>query len=298
MKYAIAVDIGGTNTRVALINDAYEIEQRIQFATVADDPYATFQQIKETVDSFHQKIEGIGMSCPGPLDLLEGKILFTTNLHGAWHNFAVVKELEKVVGIPVTLENDANMAGLAEAVIGQGKDSKVVQYLTVSTGLGAGLVINQHIFQGAHGFANEVANTCMWKDGPSHGTIYPGGIEAISSGTAIEQRAKKAGYDVKHAGEVYDLAQQGNEACAQIIDDAKEYLANYIAGIQAFIDPDMFILGGSVALKMPNFVEDVEKRAKEKVFDVVKPHVHVYKSTLNEDSGLLGAAILAFQKNS
>jgi len=80
------------------------------------------------------------------------------------------------------------------------------------------------------------------------------------------------------------------------MDDAKVYLANYIAGIQAFVDPEMVILGGSVALKIPGFVEEVENLVKEKVYAVIAPLVKVRKSTLNEDSGLLGAACLAFTK--
>ena len=86
-----------------------------------------------------------------------------------------------------------------EAVVGEGKDYNYVQFFTVSTGLGAGFVINKEIYHGAHGFGNEVANCVMMKDGPSHGSIIPGGIEAISSGTAITSRAVKAGLDVKHA---------------------------------------------------------------------------------------------------
>lgn len=289
MKYAVAIDIGGTNTRVALIDENYVIEQRIQFPTDAQDPYVTMNKIKEAIDGFNRDIVGVGMSCPGPLDLMVGKILTTPNLHGKWHGFYVAKELENLIHKPVQLENDANLAALAEAVIGEGKDSNIVQYLTVSTGLGAGLVIDKEVFQGAHGFANEVANTCLWNNGPSHGSIYPGGIEAICSGTAIEQRAKKAGLVVAHAGEVNDLALQGNKV-------AKVYLANYIAGIQAFVDPEMVILGGSVALKIPGFVEEVENLVKEKVYAVIAPLVKVRKSTLNEDSGLLGAACLAFTK--
>lgn len=294
MKYAIAIDIGGTNTRVALVNEEYKIEQRAQFSTNADNPDETLLKIKQAIECFDKPILGVGMSCPGPLDLLEGKILVTPNLHGKWHNYCVSKELEKLINKPVYLENDANLAALAEAWIGEGKDYNIVQYLTVSTGLGAGLVINKKIFQGSHGFANEVANVCMIQDGPSHGRIYPGGIEAISSGTAIEQRAKKKGLDVKHAGEVNDLSLQGNEEAKQIMKDAKVYLANFIAGIQAFIDPEIVILGGSVALKIDGFVEEVETLVKEKVYDVVKPLVKVRKSTLNEDSGLLGAACLVF----
>ena len=296
MKYAVAIDIGGTNTRVALIDENYEIEQRIQFPTDADDPYVTMNKIKKAIDGFNKDIVGVGMSCPGPLDLMVGKILTTPNLHGKWHGFYVSKELENLIHKPVQLENDANLAALAEAVIGEGKDSNIVQYLTVSTGLGAGLVINKEVFQGAHGFANEVANTCLWNNGPSHGSIYPGGIEAICSGTAIEQRAKKAGLVVAHAGEVNDLALQGNKAAKEIMDDAKVYLANYIAGVQTFVDPEIITLGGSVALKIPGFVEEVEKLVKEKVYSVMVPFVKVRKSTLSEDSGLLGAACLVFSK--
>lgn len=296
MRYAIAIDVGGTNTRVALVNDKYEIEERIQFSTDAQNPEVTLNQIKEAINGFEKDIVGVGMSCPGPLDLIEGKILTTPNLHGKWHGLYVTKELEKLIHKPVYLENDANLAALAEAMIGEGKDYRIVQYLTVSTGLGAGLVIDKKIFQGAHGFANEVANTCMVNNGPSHGSIYPGGIEALSSGTAIEQRAKKAGLKVNHAGEVNDLALSGNESAKLIMDEAKLYLANFIAGIQAFIDPEIVILGGSVALKTPGFVEEVEELVKSKVYDVVSPYVKVRKSTLSEDSGLLGAACLAFNR--
>ena len=236
------------------------------------------------------------MSCPGPLDLINGKILTPPNLKGQWHNLKVAEELSKLINKPVYLENDANLAGLAEAVVGEGKDYNYVQFFTVSTGLGAGFVINKEIYHGAHGFANEVANCVMMKNGPSHGSIIPGGIEAISSGTAITSRAVKAGLDVKHAGEVNDLAKAGNEVAKQIMDDAKEYLANFIGVVYGYADPEIVILGGSVALKIDGFVEEVEALAKERVYEIMKPYVKVRKSTLNEDSGLIGAAYLAFSK--
>ena len=292
MKYAAAVDIGGTNTRVALINDQYEIEDRIQFSTDAENPYITMEKIKEAVEGFDRTLLGAGVCCPGPLDLIGGKVLTPPNLHGAWRNMPIVTELEKLLGIPVYLENDANLAALAEAVIGEGRKYQIVQYLTISTGIGAGLVINGKVFQGAHGFANEVANTILENNGPSHGNILPGGIEAICSGTAIEQRARKAGLTVRHAGDVNDLAKQGNPDAKRIMDEAKLYLANYLAGLQGFIDPDIIILGGSVALKTEGFVEEGEEMVRQKVYDVVRPYVRIRKSTLNEDSGLLGAACL------
>ena len=296
MKYSVAIDIGGTNTRVALADEELNIIKRKQFATDSENPDVTLGKIAEVIKSFDCDIVGAGMSCPGPLDLINGKILTPPNLKGQWHNLKVAEELSKLINKPVYLENDANLAGLAEAVVGEGKDYNYVQFFTVSTGLGAGFVINKEIYHGAHGFGNEVANCVMMKDGPSHGSIIPGGIEAISSGTAITSRAVKAGLDVKHAGEVNDLAKAGNEDAKQIMDDAKEYLANFIGVVYGYADPEIVILGGSVALKIDGFVEEVEALAKERVYEIMKPYVKVRKSTLNEDSGLIGAAYLAFSK--
>ena len=296
MKYSVAIDIGGTNTRVALADEELNIIERKQFATDSENPDVTLGKIAEVIKSFDCDIVGAGKSCPGPLDLINGKILTPPNLKGQWHNLKVAEELSKLINKPVYLENDANLAGLAEAVVGEGKDYNYVQFFTVSTGLGAGFVINKEIYHGAHGFGNEVANCVMMKDGPSHGSIIPGGIEAISSGTAITSRAVKAGLDVKHAGEVNDLAKAGNEVAKQIMDDAKEYLANFIGVVYGYADPEIVILGGSVALKIDGFVEEVEALAKERVYEIMKPYVKVRKSTLNEDSGLIGAAYLAFSK--
>ena len=292
--YTAGIDIGGTNTRIALIDEAYEIIQRIQFPTDVNNPQATLQKIQETVQSFSVAIAGVGLSCPGPLDLKPGIILDTPNLKGGWHGLAVSKELSARLKVPVFLENDANLACLAEAVLGQGKGYSYVQFLTISTGLGSGLVIDKKIYQGAHGFAHEIANIPLWRNGPSHGSIYPGGVEAICSGTAITTRAKKAGLDVEHAGDVYSLACSQNQTAINIMEDAKEYLANTIAIIYAFVDPEIVILGGSVAIKIPGFVEDVEQRVKTKVYPNIQPLVKVVKTNLSEDSGLLGAACLAF----
>ena len=296
MKYAIAIDIGGTNTRVALIDEKLNIVDRHQFATDASNPEVTLEKITDIIKTYDYNIAGAGMSCPGPLDLINGQILTPPNLNGKWHNLYVAKELSKMADIPVYLDNDANLAALAEAVAGEGRDYRFVQFLTVSTGLGAGFVIDKQIYLGSHGYANEVANCIMIQDGPSHGSIIPGGIEAISSGTAITTRALNAGLNVKHAGEVNALAVSGNKTAKAIMDDAKNYLANFIAFIYAFADPEIVILGGSVALKIDGFVEDVESRVKCKVYDNLKPFIKVRISTLNVDSGLIGAAYLALSK--
>ena len=292
MKYAVAIDVGGTNTRVALVNERLEITDRQQFSTNPENPGETLSKISEVIRDYGEKIVGVGMSCPGPLDLIHGQILTPPNLHGDWQHLFVARELSTLTGLPVYLNNDGNLAALAEAVAGEGKDYRYVQFLTVSTGIGSGFVIDRQIYQGAHGWANEVENTVMWEGGPCHGTILPGGIEGISSGTAITTRAKKAGLQVKHAGEVNDLA----KSAEKIMTDAKLHLANFIAGIYNLTDPDIVILGGSVAIKIEGFVEEVEVLVKSKVYEAQRSFIKVRKSILNEDSGLIGAAYLAFSK--
>ena len=295
MKYAVGIDVGGTNTRVALINDEYKIVERVQFSTDTQNPQVTLEKINNIIKGFGQKIEGIGISCPGPLDLIHGIILETPNLPG-WHYFHLTEELQNITGIKVQLQNDANLAGLAEAVIGAGAGKSHVQFLTISTGVGAGFCIDGKIYQGSKGFAQEVANCIVWKNGPSHGVLKSGSIESIASGTAITTRAKNLGLEVVHAGEVYDLAQEGNELAIQIMEDAYEYLSNFISILYGVLDPDLFVLSGSVALKIPGFIEEIEKRVKGKVFDALKDNIKIVPAALGEDCGLIGAACLAFEE--
>lgn len=296
--YAVGIDIGGTNTRIALIDEEAHILKRVQFPTFVQEPFENIKKIKEVIDSFSKVISGVGVSCPGPLDLKKGIVLTPPNLK-AWHFYPIVQKMEEILQIPVYLENDANLACLGEAKAGAGKGMGIVQYLTISTGVGSGFVIHGDIYQGAHGFAHEIANMIVWKDGPSIGNLKNGSIESISSGTAITQRANEAGLSVLHAGDVAMLAKQGNRIAQAILEDAKEYLANAIATLFAINDPDIIILGGSVALKIEGFIEDIERRVKDKVYDNLKDYVRICAAQLNDDSGLIGAGELAFmRKNS
>lgn len=293
-NYAIAVDIGGTNTRVALIDDTYHILDRKQFSTNATNPEETVNELANIINGYKEPIMGIGMSCPGPLDIPKGTILTPPNLTEGWHGYKLTMQLSELTKLPSYLNNDANLAALAEAVIGEGMDYRFVQFLTISTGIGAGFIIDKKIHLGAHGFGNEVANTIVWEQGPKQGELFAGAIEAVASGTAITKRALDAGLSVTHAGEVNDLAKAGNETALHIMTEAKSYLANYIAGIYGYADPDIVILGGSVSLKIEGFVEELEELVKERVFEVLRPHIKLRKTTLSEDSGLLGAACLVF----
>lgn len=296
MNYAISIDIGGTNTRVSLISNTYEIVSYESFATNPIDPLVTMDQIGDVISRFDQDAIGIGVSCPGPADLKRGVILTPPNLPG-WHGFKLVETMEKKFGLKTYLENDANLAGLAEATLGAGKGFDYVQYLTVSTGLGGGFIVNGEIYQGSKGFALEVANVIVKPGGFKLNDLKPGSVESLSSGTGIVARAKEEGIVVQHAGEVNDLANAGNEVCQKIMDEAKDGLSNLIAMLYGVLDPEVIVLGGSVALKTDGFVADIETLVKEKVYEVVSPNVRLKKASLGDDNGVLGGAILAFNRN-
>lgn len=293
MRYAVGIDVGGTNTRVALIDENYKILKREQFRTDPENPQITLEKIRTIVNRFEYPVEGIGISCPGPLDLMNGMVLTPPNLPG-WHQLHLTKTLNEMTKVPVILENDANLACLAEAVVGAGKGKHLVQFLTISTGIGAGFCMNGEVYRGTRGFAQEVANCILWKDGPAQGELKKGSIESIASGTAITKRAREAGLSVDHAGDVYALAQSGNEKAEQIMEDTFEYLSSFVGILYGILDPDLFVFSGSVALKIPGFLEEIKRRVRKKVYPALEDNIQIVPAKLGEDCGLIGAAHLAF----
>lgn len=295
MSTFISIDIGGSNTRVALIDEMWKIQHYDRFVTDATNPEKTIQAIMERIRIFGHNAKAIGLSCPGPLDLKNGVILDPPNLKG-WHNFELKKMLEKESGLAVYIENDANLAALAEAHTPQRKKHRFVQYMTVSTGLGGGFIYDGKIFTGSNNHAQELANIILEPNGFKLNHLQPGSLESLCSGTGIVAQARAQGIDVEHAGEVYEKGQQGDNVCREIIDQAILYLGNAIAGAYAFLEPDVVVLGGSVALKIPYFVERVEERVKQIVYPSIAQYVHLEHAAYLDDSGLIGGAIYASQR--
>ena len=185
MSLTIAVDIGGTHIRVA----AYEpnstkplSHQRTK--TLAGEP-GVFDRLVHAIESVWQKdVSAIGIASPGPLDPHTGTILATPNIP-EWQNFPLTPNLSKHFGVPVYLDNDANMAGLAEWQFGAGVGHHHLVYLTISTGIGGGVISHDQLLQGFRGMGAELGHITVLADGPICGCGQRGHIEAISSGTAI-----------------------------------------------------------------------------------------------------------------
>src|SRR5699024_2873451 len=198
MNYSIGVDIGGTNTVIAIINESgYIIEKTVISTDLSITPKNMIHRINSYIKLVikksnlpRNKIKGIGSVSPGPLDSRQGYITNPPNLHG-WIDVPVKQLIEKEFSYPVRLENDANAATLAEKWIGAGQNTENFIYITVSTGIGSGIVINRKLLQGIHGNAGDIGHMVI---DSSFGRCICGQygcLESIASGSAIARHASK-----------------------------------------------------------------------------------------------------------
>lgn len=286
----IGMDIGGTQMRVAAFTDEGELLKR---ASIKNDhnlgPKDNLDRLMVIVDAWDIDYEGIGVGCPGPLDIAHGRILKAPNLAG-WEYFEVVRYLEERSGHRVVLNNDANVAGLAEARVGAGAGQESVFFFTVSTGVGGAYIYRGEIVSGANSCAAEVFNM-MVADDPWHRLgMNPGALEDHASGTALGRMATEAFGRPMDARELFALDAASDARAHAIIDTAAENLARAVACVSFVVDPNSFVFGGSVALYNPHFIDLVHEHTAKYVLnpDTLKFAL----ASCGEDAGLIGAALL------
>ena len=305
MSFIVAVDIGGTQIRAA----AYEPSSTTPFAqkrtpTRTSEP-GVFDRLVQTIEAVWQpgQVDAIGIASPGPLDPHTGIILDTPNIK-EWVNFPVGPKLCESFGVPVHLDNDANMAGLAEWQYGAGQGHDNVVYLTISTGIGGGVISNGHLLQGARGMAAELGHIIVDPDGPLCGCGYKGHLESFSSGPAIARYVAdqiKAGRhsslrDIHKptAVQVAEAALQGDELAISAYERAGFYLGIAVANYLATFDPSILIFGGGAAQAGELLFLPFQKSLQTHVFHPrYLDDLIITKAALGDDAGLLGALALA-----
>ena len=304
MDNTIAIDIGGTHIRVAAFEPNSTTPVAHQRARSMGNKPGVYNRLVKAIETIWQKnISAIGIASPGPLDPHTGVILATPNIP-EWQNFPLAPNLSNHFGVPVYLDNDANMAGLAEWQYGAGKGHHDLVYLTISTGIGGGVISNDHLLQGFHGMGAELGHMIIDADGPLCGCGKPGHIESFSSGPAIARYVKEqiqAGrastlqtYSELTAREVAEAAQQGDALAILAFERAGHYLGIAVANYLAIFDPSILVFGGGVSqvgdLLFKPFKESLHKH-------VFHPHyldnLVITKAALGDDAGLLGALALA-----
>ncbi|RIW34254.1 ROK family protein [Bacillus salacetis] len=294
MSIKIGIDLGGTNVRAAIVETDGAVSKIIQESTEAELGYAhtvdkMFRMVEEL--SGGELISGIGIGSPGPLDPKRGIILSPPNLPG-WDDVPLVQMFKERLRTDVKLNNDANVAALAEARAGSGKGSSSVFYITISTGIGGGLVIHDQIFNGAQGYAGEVGNMIIQPGGYRHANLNRGSWEGHASGTAIGRIGRERLGITGGAEEVFRLAENGNAEAQAIIEETVDYLAAGIANIAHTINPEVFVLGGGVMKSEKLVLHLLREKVKEYLYPELARTIDIRPALLGGNAGVIGASLL------
>lgn len=298
MKTYIGVDLGGTNVRAAIVDEKGNVLVQKKSPSYAQEGKEKVMNtiinlIKSLPD--YESCSGIGVGVPGPCDEKTGSMVLATNLPG-FEGYSIANKLEETFHMPSFIDNDANVAALAEALVGAGKGKKVVYYVTLSTGIGGGLVINGECISGKHGFTGEIANIIIDRNRSKVNYLAVGAIENEASGTAITRKAnEKASKKYKHAGEVFEDAHNGDPVAKEIVDNVARDLAQLFATIACVCDPDIFILGGGMMQSSDLFLPSVIEKFKE--ISHTQLHDDEFVLASLEEPGVIGAAMLPRSKN-
>jgi len=291
MNKYIGIDLGGTNVRVALVTSQGEIlKENIKPSLADQGPEKVEENIVTMLKEFDlSEVKAIGIGSPGPVDKKNKVITMATNIKG-FENYPLVKHLEEIFNKEVFIDNDANVAGLAEAVLGAGKGKDVVYYLTHSTGIGGALIINGHTYGGAHGYAGEVANIIIDPYIEKKNHLAAGAVENEASGTALFKKANQMG--LKDTGALFEAYSQGNEKAKEVIELMAKQFAIMMNNIAMVADPDIFVIGGGVAEHAHQYYFDlVSKYYNQYVQEGIRD-IPIVLASLDKP-GVLGAAMLA-----
>lgn len=278
-KMRVCLDIGGTNTRVAAMQDG-KIVKIEKFETIQNFD----EQIKKltaTISSLEVDFDAISISAPGPANYETGEFGWLPNLTN-WRGENIITSLsQNFKGKKIIANNDANLMALAHHHYFKNEDG-ITQFFTVSTGLGMGLIINNRMFKGFNGAAQEVANAPLAFSEESGKSLGKGSLEYFSSGSGL---AMRTGFDTKEAFERYDT----DTKVKAIIDEGVETLANAIAVSAAFVNPNLMVFDGSVARWNKWYVEKAFEKAKDRMMKEQADVLNIEFSEIGDDAAIIGA---------
>ncbi|RRC92099.1 ROK family protein [Erysipelotrichaceae bacterium OH741_COT-311] len=294
MKTYIGIDLGGTNVRVCKIMANGNILQEVKSLSYGmEGPEVVIENLVKLIKSIdaYQECSGIGIGVPGPVDTVNKVMKISSNLKG-FTDYPIAKVLEEKVGLPVFVDNDANVAGLAEALVGAGKGLGIVYYVTISTGIGGALIVNGKLISGKSGYAGETGNMIVDPYRKPFNNLNPGASESEASGRALTRKGKELfGEDaIQNAGDVFALAASGNSDAQKLIDQMTTDLAILFSHVAHIVDPHMFVIGGGVLKSKAQWFDTMIEKFKT----FVHPGMRDVKFEVAklEEPGIVGAAML------
>lgn len=323
----IGVDLGGTNLRIAAYSPEHGVLKSIALRTRLEaGPFAVVDDMCDAIQALlgeqldGRALSGIGVGSPGPLELPAGRLHHPPNLPG-WDGFPLLSEMQKRLERRVVLESDANVAALAEYVLGLGKTLGVESLcmLTLGTGVGNGIILNGKLWHGAAGMGGEAGHMTVYPDGPSCGCGNHGCLEACASATAVVNAAErmiaagkapglalaKSKLGALNAQAIAEAAHQGDQNAKEIYAETGRALGISLAGLVNILNLPLYVIGGGVAnswdLLSAFLFEELERRSYVYALTAQgRPAANgmpcggtrVLPAKLGAEAGLLGACIL------
>jgi glucokinase len=252
------------------------------------------------------QVSAIGVCAPGPLNPGTGVVINPPNVPG-WRNFPLAEQLRRLYSAPVTIDNDANAAGLAEARWGAGRGHRNVFYATIGTGIGTGIILDGKIYHGRTGSAAEGGHVGIDPNGPLCPCGKRGCIEVLAAGPAIARRARRklaqhpkslllelAGGDPQAiASELVGKAYaHGDPAAKEVMNETLDLLAYWLGDIIDLLEPDIIVIGGGVSLLLAPFLDDLRARWSGACLNPYPHQIAVAVAHYKEDAGIAGAGAL------
>jgi len=313
----VGVDLGGTQIRAALCGADGQIFRRVARLTEAKEgPDAVIARIFDAIteaisDTPVSDVTGIGIGAPGPLNPITGVVREAPNLPG-WQDVPLRTLISERFGRPTFLGNDANLAGLAEYHYGAGRGIRDMIYLTISTGIGSGIIVDGRMLLGAEGLAAEAGHMIILPNGPVCGCGAHGCLEALAAGPAIARdvvgrikSGKKSRVSKLVEGDLGKVdakvvnvaAQLGDKLAINAFRHAGTYLGIGIANLLRLFNPRMVVLGGSVTKSGAFLFDPMHEAIKAHALPLYWEGLAITAAALGDDVGLLGAAALAITES-
>lgn len=314
MAKRIGIDVGGTNVKIALVDENGKIIYSNSVPTYAKMGYEyTVNNIKQAIKDLMKEteteakdIQGIGFDFPGQVDYKTGVVKLAPNIPG-WVNVPIAKMIEDEFHIPTRIDNDVRCAALGELKFGAGKGCENFVCITVGTGIGSGLVINGQLVRGASNAAGEIGHIKLqMQDGPICGCGDTGCLEAFASGPSIVAMAYdyiKGGKSTKFRemagaeGEitpymVAKAAEEGDPVAKRIFEIVGEYIGIGLTSVINLLNPERVIIGGGVAEAGDLLFDPIRRTIKERAMVVAGSAVEIVPAQLGNSAGVIGASML------
>ncbi|MFQ6045375.1 MAG: ROK family protein [Gemmatimonadales bacterium] len=319
MRYIVGVDVGGTNTVVATLpEDGSQVYGVYKEPTLGrNGPDGVVEQIARMIDASRREasdaagealeVVGVGIGAPGPLDTKTGVVLLTPNL--GWRNFPLRDRVSEAVGLPATLDNDANCAVFGEWWRGAAQGTSLAIGLTIGTGIGGGVVLDGKIFHGSRDIAAEFGHMSIDSTGRRCKCGNYGCLEAYASGTAIASRAVEGieagapsslpdyverNLDAVTAYTVYQAAQDGDEYAREVLKDTARFLGTGVANLINIFNPEVVVILGGVTQAGEELFRPLRAEVARRAFRPAVEGLRIVPGTLPGRAGVYGA-VAAFK---